>query len=227
VTLADELAAAAAAAGAHAAAGEEVAAVMAAEPGAGARVYVVALAAGDELSYLALDAALAPVRDERLLRDAVALAAMAERAEEASGAVAADDIAAAADRASAELTAAGEEAAAAAADEVGGAARQLAAAAAGPRVATPAYLDRMAAAAAASEAPVREFRAHAEALTARLSGLPGEPGEAPARAAWSLLAAAGALAGAGFGAAMSATTGAAEALAADVVRRSRVPLDGA
>src|SRR5205823_697568 len=81
-----------AAAGRHARRGERPVAVMAAEPTAGARVYVVAFAGGDELAYLLVDEAGAPVTDPTLVRDAVSLTALAERAEEVSGAAVADEL---------------------------------------------------------------------------------------------------------------------------------------
>jgi hypothetical protein len=93
VTLEAELEQIAGAAGAHARDGEELAAVMPAEPAPGVRVYLTAYRAGDELGYLVLDSGGAPVSDRRLVRDAVSVIALAERAEEASAAVAADAIA--------------------------------------------------------------------------------------------------------------------------------------
>ena len=60
MTLEVELEAAHAAARELAAGDESVAAVMAAEPGLGTRVYVVALDRDGDLSYLALDATLEP-----------------------------------------------------------------------------------------------------------------------------------------------------------------------
>src|SRR6185312_12448577 len=91
MTLEEELETAVTAAGRHARPGEQPVAVMAAEP-AGTRVFVVALAAGDELGFVAVDGAGTAVADRRLVKDAVSLAALAERAEEVSGATAADDL---------------------------------------------------------------------------------------------------------------------------------------
>ena len=91
MTLEQELETTLAAAGRHARPDEQAVAVMATEP-AGARVYVVAFAAGDDLGYVALDGAGAPVSDRRLVKDAVALAALAERAEEVSGATLAEEL---------------------------------------------------------------------------------------------------------------------------------------
>jgi hypothetical protein len=132
MTLEQELETAVEAAGRHARPGEQPVAVMAAEP-AGARVYVVALAAGEALGYVAVDTAGAPVADRRLVKDAVALAALAERAEEVSGATAADDLVAQFRAASGALRAAGEGEAAGAAEAVGAAGERLGEAAPGLR----------------------------------------------------------------------------------------------
>lgn len=85
MSLEEELSAARAAASAYAVDGEEVVAVIPAEPGAGARVYLCAYERGDERAWLALDSARAPVADRVLVRDAVAIAAMCELAEESAG----------------------------------------------------------------------------------------------------------------------------------------------
>jgi len=69
----------------HAAEGEEVVAVIPAEPGSEARVFLVAYEGNGERSWLALDAAGRPVADRVLVRDAVAIAAMVELAEESAG----------------------------------------------------------------------------------------------------------------------------------------------
>lgn len=80
-----ELAAAEVAAREHAADGESVVAVIPAEPGRGARVYLCAYERDGERSWLALDAVGRPVADRVLVRDAVAIAAMCELAEESAG----------------------------------------------------------------------------------------------------------------------------------------------
>jgi hypothetical protein len=85
VGLNDELEAIAQAARAHAADGEELAAVIPAEPAQGVRVYLCAFAAGDERSWLALDSHAQPLVDRSLLRDAVSVAALCELADEVSG----------------------------------------------------------------------------------------------------------------------------------------------
>ena len=82
----DELEAIAETARTHAADGEELAAVIPAEPALGVRVYLCAFAAGDARSWLALRADGQPLADRSLLRDAVSIAALCELADELSGA---------------------------------------------------------------------------------------------------------------------------------------------
>jgi len=93
MSLADELEQAAAAAARLAAPGEEVAAVLAAEPAPGIRTYLCAFhgAAGDR-TWLVLDAAGAPVTMRRDVRDAVLIAAHCEIAEESAGGGALDEL---------------------------------------------------------------------------------------------------------------------------------------
>jgi hypothetical protein len=64
--------------------GEELAVVIPTEPVSGARVYLCAYAAADERSWLALDDVGEPVRDRTLLHDAVTVAALCELAEESA-----------------------------------------------------------------------------------------------------------------------------------------------
>jgi hypothetical protein len=85
VSLEDELSAAGESAREHGAEGEEVVAVIPADPGSGARVYLCAYEANGERSWLALDADGAPIADRVLVRDAVAIAAMCELAEDSAG----------------------------------------------------------------------------------------------------------------------------------------------
>jgi hypothetical protein len=85
VSLEEELRAAGEAAREHAAAGEEVVAVIPTEPGSGPRVYLCAYEGTGERSWLALDAGYLPIADRVLVRDAVAIAAMCELAEESAG----------------------------------------------------------------------------------------------------------------------------------------------
>ncbi len=116
MTLEQELEATLAAAGRLARDGERAVAVMATEPQSGARVYVVAFAAGDDLATWRSTTAGAPVTDRRLVKDAVSLAALAERAEEVSGATAADELVERFGEAAAVLRRVGDKDAAAAAD---------------------------------------------------------------------------------------------------------------
>ena len=70
----------------HAAADERLAAVLAAEPNPGARMFLCAFAdRGGDRTWLALDADGRPVRDRNRVREAVSIAALCELAEERSG----------------------------------------------------------------------------------------------------------------------------------------------
>jgi hypothetical protein len=220
MTLEEELETAVAAAGRHARPGEQPVAVMAAEP-AGTRVFVVALAAGEDLGFVAVDRAGTAVADRRLVKDAVSLAALAERAEEVSGATAADDLVEQFRGTAESLRAAGEGEAAAAAKAVADAGARLGAAAAGPRAATPVYLDRLAALAGELAAAIDAFVAQAERL-----GQGAEQAAPAAQAAWTALAVAGRAGEPGnFARAMTAASGAVEALVADVLDNYRVELE--
>ena len=198
-------------------------AVIATEPAAGTRVYVVAFAAGGDLAYIALDDGGSPVSDRRLVRDAVALAALAERAEEVSGATAADELLARFGEAAVALRSAGRDDAAAAAEAVSAATGRLAAAATGPRPATPGFLDRIAALSAELAGALDAFVPFAEQLGQ--VGSEGDVGE-PAQSAWAALATA-ARAGdpANFASAMTAASGAVDALVSDVIDHYRGELD--
>lgn len=194
--------------------GGQVAAVMASEPGLAARVYLIAFETDGEHSYVALGADLSPVHDRRLVRDAVVMLALAERAEEASVALhteALEQEFAAAERALRE----GHPTEAAAAADVRTALHLLAEAANGPRVATPLYLDTIGAASGRLAVALVGFRDQVELMTA-----PGAEPSGAAEAAWRAL---GVAAGAGdpsqFSHSMTATTAAAEALADDVLER--------
>jgi hypothetical protein len=83
VALADDVQRIASVASKHAGDGERVAAVLATEPVSGERVYLAAFQAEDDVqSWLALDDDGAPVTDRKLVRDAAAIAALCEIAEE-------------------------------------------------------------------------------------------------------------------------------------------------
>ena len=83
--LEDEIGAAREAARRFADDGEDVVGVVPAEPGDGQRVYLCAFSTGETHRWLALDERWQPVADRRLVRDAVAIAAMCELAEETAG----------------------------------------------------------------------------------------------------------------------------------------------
>ena len=70
----------------HCAEGEELTGIVPAEPAGGLRVYVCAYRAGDDTSWLVLEADGHAVEDRSLVRDAVSIAALYELAEEAAGA---------------------------------------------------------------------------------------------------------------------------------------------
>src|SRR3954469_7819744 len=138
VALADDLEAVAQAAAAYAGPDEALAGVVPVEPGA-ARLYLCAFE-GDITSWLVVDADAQPVRDRRTVRDAASIAALVEYAEEVAAGGDLDEL-------RSQLVALrltedppgideAEEAVTALEAELG----------APPRVATPALLDRIAAA---------------------------------------------------------------------------------
>jgi hypothetical protein len=226
MTLEQELETTLTAAGRLARPDEQAVAGLAAEP-AGERVYVVAFAAGDELGYVALDGAGAPVSDRRLVKDAVSLAALAERAEEVSGATAADELGERFGEAAAVLRRVGDRDGAAAAEAVIAAAGRLGDAAAGPRPATPQFLDRMAALAAELAAALDAFVPVAERLPEAGRGTVSTMPTPREIALTALSTAAHAGDPANFAQAMTAASGAVDALVADVLDHYRGELDQA
>ena len=185
--------------------------------GAVARVYLIAFERDGELAYLALDAELEPLDDRRLVREAVVMLGLAERAEEVSTALDADTLQphfADAERA---LRGAGTGARRRPRPTVQTALAGLSAAAAGPRVATRAYLDAIGAAPAGWRWPWRvpdlAEQLSPPTATSRRRPLrrPGGRWRRPARAGDPSQ----------FSHAMTATTGAVEALADDVLGRLR------
>lgn len=220
MSLEEELAAAHEAAAAHAGPGERVAAVIPAEPAGGLRVHLVAFEGGERLGYVMLDTAGETVADERLVRDAVSLIALCELAEEVSMAGAAAEIA---ERFQtlAGLLAEDEPEASAAARRVAEAARLVGEVAAGPRVATPGYLDRLAEVADDFGAAFAAYASQAERMAQAASA--GGAGEERARAAWGALAETGRAADpGGVGQALEGSTASVEALADDVIAGYRV-----
>lgn len=85
MALAEELESVAAAVAAFAEDGEELVGVLAAEPASGERFYVCAFVRGEERSWLVVDADAAPVEDRGRVREAVSIAAVCELAEENAG----------------------------------------------------------------------------------------------------------------------------------------------
>jgi hypothetical protein len=185
-------------------------AVLPAEPRAGARVYLAAFGGGEQIRYLAVDREGNAVTDRSLLRDTVTMLALAERADEVSGAVAAEELEAGFAAAAAELGGAGLKAERDAAEAVQRAVAALADEAAGPRVATPVYLDRIAARAAELSGALDVLAAHAERL-------PPEQAQ-PAAAAWRAMAAVARTGDpANLAQALTAAGGAVDALVGDVL----------
>lgn len=91
--LSEQLARIAEAARGFAGTGEELAAVIPAEPGSGVRVYLCAYGdEGENKSWLALDDDGRPIASRSLLRDAVSIAALCEVAEEVAGGGRLDDL---------------------------------------------------------------------------------------------------------------------------------------
>ena len=82
--VAEDVSRIAGAAAEFAAAGEQVAGVLVSEP-LGQRVYLVAFAAGEARTWLALDDDARPLTQRRLVREAASLAALCEVAEESAG----------------------------------------------------------------------------------------------------------------------------------------------
>jgi hypothetical protein len=185
-------------------------AILPAEPHAGARVYLAAFGGEGVIRYLAVDGGGNPVTDRTLVRDTVAMLALAERADEVSGAVAADELEAAFAAAASELGGAGLTAERDAAEAVRRTVSALAKEAAGPRVATPAYLDRIAACAGELSGALDVFAAHAERLPPDQAG--------PAAAAWRAMAAVARTGDpANLASALTAAGGAVDALVGDVL----------
>jgi hypothetical protein len=84
VALKDDLHGVAARAGELAVEGEELTGILAAEPAAGARVYLCSFERNGDRSWIALDSAGAPIDERGLIREAASVAAMCELAAEAA-----------------------------------------------------------------------------------------------------------------------------------------------
>jgi hypothetical protein len=85
VELVQELERVATLAAAHAEAGEDVVGVLAAEAEPGERIYLCAFADGQRRSWLALDGGGEPLAERARVREAVAILALCELAEETAG----------------------------------------------------------------------------------------------------------------------------------------------
>lgn len=152
--LGEELELVAATAGRHAAPGEQLAAVIPAEPSAGERVYLCAFSDGREegaRSWIALDHRGAAVAERRVVRDAVAIAALCEVAEERGEGLAEA------------VRTSGLEAPDEAVAELERALRPA------PRLATPSYLDEVGAATRALELALGAESVFAQAMRAASS----------------------------------------------------------
>lgn len=85
MALTDELDRIGTVAAAHAAPGEQVTAVLAAEPAGAGRTYLCAFTSGEQTTWLALDDAGTPLADLRRVREAAQLAALCEVAADSAG----------------------------------------------------------------------------------------------------------------------------------------------
>ena len=140
MALTEELARVAEAAGRFASAGEEVTAVIPAEPEPGLRVYVCAYGLDEHRTWLALGADGRPVHSRAVVRAAVSIAALCEIGEEAAGGGDLADLLARLEELRQTNAPEGVEDAIAAAIELRETLRDS------PRLASPAYLDAVGAA---------------------------------------------------------------------------------
>jgi hypothetical protein len=137
VPLSDDLESIAAPAAGRASEGETLAGILAAEANAGERVYLCAYDADGERRWLALDGSGAPVTDRRVVLDAASIAALCEVAEETAAGGDLDDLLS-------RLVAVRMTEAPAGIEEAEEAARSLQRTIEPPpRLASPAYLDRL------------------------------------------------------------------------------------
>lgn len=222
MTLVDELERAGRLGAEQAGTGATVAAVMAAD-GRDGRAFLVVVGA-DPYAYLLLDAAGVAVADRGRVREVVTLIALAERADEVAGALEGERAAAAFADCAGRLAEHGDPAASEAAAAVAAAYRELVAAASGPRVATPAYLDRIGERAAAAAQALDGYAEHARRLGAEAARAGADQ---IAAVAFEVLATAARAGDPGtFAASLGAGAGAVEALADDVLAHYLVALAG-
>jgi hypothetical protein len=137
MSLSDELASAAAVAASLAAEGERVAGVLAVEAVRGERVFLCSFERGERRTWLFLDGAGNPIEDRALVREAASLAALCELAEENAGGGDLERLRAELLRLRLTEAPEGIEEAEAAASALEQVIEPL------PRVASPAYLDRI------------------------------------------------------------------------------------
>jgi hypothetical protein len=165
MALSDDLRRTADVAVAYAGPDEELSAVIPTEGAGGERVYLCAFTAGEAKTWLALDAGGSPVRDRRVLRDAVSIAAMCELAEETAGGGNLPEL-------RARLASMRESEAPAGIEEAEEAAAELEQAVGGDvRVASPGYLDEIGAATRRLELALGEQGASPFSEAMRQAGL--------------------------------------------------------
>jgi len=190
-------------------------------------VFVCALPRGDDLGWVVVDGAGAPVTGRAAVRQIVELAAICEAAEESAAALAVDEALPALARAwelARELEEAEAELAAHAAYQAVEALQPLVQ---GLRVADPGYLDRLAQAAALVGDRFDLLKEAAGQVSARLTGHGADPLEPLATALWAAIRL---LSRDGppdrFREGVETAMGPAQAFADDVLARYLVPLDG-
>jgi hypothetical protein len=223
----DEAAIEAAANAAQALAGVRPQAVVPVDQPKRGVVFVCALPRGDDLGWVVVDGAGAPVTGRAAVRQIVELAAICEAAEESAAALAVDEALPALARAwelARELEEAEAELAAHAAYQAVEALQPLVQ---GLRVADPGYLDRLAQAAALVGDRFDLLKEAAGQVSARLTGHGADPLEPLATALWAAIRL---LSRDGppdrFREGVETAMGPAQAFADDVLARYLVPLDG-
>ena len=210
--------------------GERVVGVVVADPFDRGLVYLCALGDPDsedeepELAWVAVDAAGLPLSDGQLVREAAALVALCETAEEAALVPTAEELRGLAESALA-LTADDRPELVEALTQARDAAAALAELGEGLRVARSGTLDRLAEQARLLSLAAVQLRAQGELLASGLSGTGTDADEPLAQAVWKL---AGQLAAGGsaarFSDAISGASGAVDAFADDVLDSYRAPL---
>ena len=191
-------------------------------------VFVCAVPDGDELGWIVIDADGAPLDQARSVRQVVELAAICETAEETASALAVDEALPALAAAWNLARDLGEAESETATHAMHAALEELQPLVAGLRVADPAYLDRLAAAAVTVGDRFDYLKETAGQVSARLTGAAIDPLEPLAEALWAairILSRDGAPDR--FRENVEGAMGAARAFADDVAARYLVPLAGA